>query len=136
MDDFEKFEEFLFVLKVVFELQNYLGMNNKIFVEYLIYLCVESLFFDDFCEKIKKIGSILLLSLIESFDCLVCNLYLKLRLKSVVELEFFYRIFEEKEQMFSGFMFLDKEVFGDGVDVIDDILVFFEGFESKVGGGL
>jgi ATP-dependent RNA helicase DHX8/PRP22 len=135
MDDLEKLEELSLVSKVVSELQNHLGMNNKTLAEYLIHLRVESSSFDDFREKIKKTGSTLPPSLIESLDRLVRNLHPKLRSKSAAEPEPLHRTFEEKEQTFSGLTLPDKEASGDGADAIDDTLALFEGLESKAGGG-
>ncbi|KAK0386054.1 hypothetical protein NLU13_5891 [Sarocladium strictum] len=136
MDDLEKLEELSLVSKVVSELQNHLGMNNKTLAEYLIHLRVESTSFDDFRDKIKKTGSTLPPSLIESLDRLVRNLHPKLKAQSVGQDHHVHRTFEEKEQTFGGLALPDKEPASvdDGADAIDDTLALLEGLESKAAG--
>ncbi|KAI1853332.1 hypothetical protein JX266_002038 [Neoarthrinium moseri] len=135
MDDFEELELLSLVSKVTSELQNHLGISEKVLAEFIIAQRLECSDIDQFKEKLAGMGGAKWpSSLFESIDRLVRTMHPRFKSNgtngSTAE-EHFGRSREEKKSLFSGLAIPDKDVPAEDGDAIDDTLALLEDLEPK-----
>ncbi|KAH8681227.1 P-loop containing nucleoside triphosphate hydrolase protein [Xylariales sp. PMI_506] len=139
MDDFEELELLSLVSKVTSELQNHLGISEKVLAEFIIAQRLECKNIRDFKERLAGMGGAKWPdSFFESVDRLVRTMHPKFKGAvngtggAEVE-EHTGRSKEERKSLFTGLAIPDKDVpaeYQDG-DAIDDTLALLEGLEPK-----
>jgi ATP-dependent RNA helicase DHX8/PRP22 len=139
MDDFEELELLSLVSKVTSELQNHLGISEKVLAEFIIAQRLECSNIADFRKKLVGMGGAKWPeSLFESIDHLVRTMHPKFKATAngtshAADDEPSGRSREEKKSLFSGLTIPDKEApvgAGDG-DAFDDTLAQLEGLVPK-----
>ncbi|TAQ85246.1 hypothetical protein B7494_g6440 [Chlorociboria aeruginascens] len=112
MDDLSELEILGLVNKVVSEMQNHLGVNDKTLAEFVIALHAECKSLDEFQKKLEAMGAEFPQSLIESIDRLVKTLHPKYKGAKGRngEAENGTRRVEEKTKIFKGLALPDQEV--------------------------
>jgi ATP-dependent RNA helicase DHX8/PRP22 len=139
MDDFEELELLSLVSKVTSELQNHLGISEKVLAEFIIDQRLNAKGIDDFKQKLAGMGGAKWPdSLFDSVDRLVRTMHPKFKgnrngTSSANADAPSGRSKQEKKNLFTGLAIPDKEVpaeYEDG-DAIDDTLALLEGLEPK-----
>ncbi|KAL2039826.1 hypothetical protein N7G274_007226 [Stereocaulon virgatum] len=151
MADFEKFEHLSLVSKVTSELQNHLGINDKVIAEFIIAQHSECLSFLDFKARIEALGVDFPQSLIESVDRLILTLHPKHKARSdgrasktegaenragLDEVEKRTRIFKglavpDKEQQWDDRPYEAEAKNGPQLDALDDTFAMLEGLAGR-----
>ncbi|KAI4603002.1 DEAH-box ATP-dependent RNA helicase prp22 [Pestalotiopsis sp. 9143b] len=138
MDDFEELELLSLVSKVTSELQNHLGISEKVLAEFIISQRLECSSIDEFKQKLAPMGGAKWPhSLFDSVDRLVRTMHPQFKSASngtnAADDDSFHRSKEEKQGLFRGLAIPDKQVpadYEDG-DAIDDTLAQLEGLAPK-----
>lgn len=138
MDDFEELELLSLVSKVTSELQNHLGISEKVLAEFIIAQRLECKDMAEFKKKLAGMGGAKWPeSLFESIDRLVRTMHPKFKATASATNgaadEHSGRSREEKKSLFTGLAIPDKGVpsgFEDG-DAMDDTLALLEGLAPK-----
>lgn len=131
MDDLFEFERIELVNKVVSELQNHLGVNDKILAEFIIAQRLDSNTFESYKQKISgMVGDSFPPSLIESIDRLVRMMHptMKARTAATHGEPNDQRSVEEETEVISVLSLPDNAPVQDS---IDDVLNVLEALEPK-----
>ena len=151
MADFEKFEHLSLVSKVTSELQNHLGINDKVIAEFVIAQHSKCQSFLDFKARIEALGVDFPQSLIESVDRLILTLHPKHKARAndrasktegaengagVDEVEKKTRIFKglavpDKEQQWDDRPSEAEAKNGPQLDALDDTFAMLEGLAGR-----
>lgn len=139
LDDFAELELLSLVSKVTSELQNHLGISEKVLAEFIIAQRIESSSFDEFKQKLAGMGgSGWPESLFESIDRLIRTLHPTFKTQqhgasADGNADNQHRSRQEKESLFKGLSIPDKAPPADEEDEDDDDtgLALLEGLESK-----
>lgn len=133
MDDLSDLELLGLVNKVVSELQNHLGVNDKTLAEFIIAQRVDSKTFEAFKQKILDIDDSFPASLIESIDRLIRIMHPIMKLESVgiPEGPTTHRPVEDKAQVFSGLALPDQTPVEDSTDDVFGMLESLEQMNSQ-----
>lgn len=129
MDDFEELELLSLVSKVTSELQNHLGISEKVLAEFIIAQRLECSTVDEFKQRLAGMGGAKWPdSLFDSVDRLVRTMHPKFKAgtNGTSSDDYTGRSKQEKKNLFSGLAIPDKE-FPTGGDAIDDALAELEG---------
>ncbi|KAK9770219.1 putative Pre-mRNA-splicing factor ATP-dependent RNA helicase prp22 [Seiridium cardinale] len=131
MDDFEELELLSLVSKVTSELQNHLGVSEKVLAEFIIAQRLGCTNLDEFKQKLAGMGGAKWPdSLFDSIDRLVRTMHPKFKLKAGANGrsadEPPARSKQEKQGLFSGLAIPDKKLDLEEGDAIDDALAQLE----------
>ncbi|KAH8202551.1 hypothetical protein TruAng_003262 [Truncatella angustata] len=138
MDDFEELELLSLVSKVTSELQNHLGISEKVLAEFIIAQRLECKTIDEFKQKLAGMGGAKWPdSLFDSVDRLVRTMHPKFKASTngshgVSADEPSHRSKQEKQSLFSGLAIPDRQPPADEQgDALDDALAQLEDLAPK-----
>jgi len=136
MDDLEFLEVGSLVSRVTSELQNHLGVSEKVLAEFIIAKRLECPYdgLDEFRKVLETMDAQFPASLAESIDrlCRTMHPALKAQAKAAAKGGKAVRSVEEQTQLFKGLAIPDGRAEGGReADAIDDTLALLEGLEGK-----